>query len=368
MYILALFISSCQRNRSCEKLLHEEIEPIYMEYVSIEELISGHKIEKKEGYALGIKKYSYELSCVYLNNSLLNDVDDYVYKNDTITINSSNVNIENYDTLKLYFIDDNFYHKIPFTGHSDIRFMNLIIHSKETPCDSITNIFYEYITKKIEEKYSAHTKNKIELVYLFDKMLQDSINDYIESLPKGREDCEKNFFILNYLRNEEKYGFDDAEYYLKEDLKVFLDSIAAIINKVISKRNWDKRNFVINCIGYADERKLMKEKNIDKSKLEENLEVPIGKISKAYLENPQYGELEKIKNNDDLSVVRGYAAARYLEGQLKKIAPDDTFEFDYQGGGETTKEDSHAKNRKVELSIGIKVGAQNKTDRKSRNP
>jgi len=362
MTMVLLLLSSCHGDRTCESLIQIAIKPDLEKFVSIEEIKNGYNVHHAN------RNGHFQFCCVYLNDSFLDYCPTRI-NNDSIRIELKNIRVKSNDTLKLYYVDTTFLGKARQWGNNDIKFIKLIIEEIQTPCDSITNIFYKHITEKFAKTDSVYTNNKLELVELFDMVLQEKLQPYIDSLPKYERECEKSFFVLNYLKSQDQYGFDDNEYYLKPDLKVFLDSIAITINKIISERNWEKKQFIIGCTGYADERRYRGDGIIYKLKLENDLKVSIGKISKAYeltdLYKPQYKELEIIGNNNDLTIVRGFVSAIYLEKQLKKIAPDIVFEFKYKGGGVITG-NNYAKNRKVDLSIGIKGGTQQKTKETSR--
>jgi hypothetical protein len=352
-----LFIQSCRQDISCDELFSiKSNDPNRNEVVSVEKIIDGYnmKIENR-----------FDFKCIYFNEK---DISNYVNNERTddehISIKllyPQKYRLKNNDTLKILFIDNRKF--IPLCVAT--KLVNLIAEKEETPCDTVFNIFYKDISMKID---SVYTNQSIGVKQLFDLTLQNKIKKYISSLSKIDEirfdECQKEFFILDLINDDlEKFGFVENEYYLTESLKQYLNIITESIAFDIRQHDWNAESqFIIKCIGYADIQRYTGIQKIDYSKLgilDADAEISNtgcaenGIFEQLHERNSLLDKLNFVLNNCDLSILRAYSAAIYIEKRLKDLT-NCQFTLQYKGGGEII-EGEYTLNRKIDISIEIKA-------------
>jgi len=237
-----------------------------------------------------------------------------------------------------------------------------------TPCDSVSHIIYESIAGNMDKM----TAEKVQLIQLYNKVLDDKIQSYLRSL-RGEEArqsrlCVTNFKLLDWIKSGQRSGFSKKRYFLNAQIKDYLNTIAEGISYEVNSRKWDRKKFVIKCVGYADERDLRSKETIrfDSMGLEpDRRPQPIYfdqngcgvngtffRLDSAYAQNFR---LYDVHDNCSLSLVRAFVSVLYLRDRLKALTNNE-IGYEYSAGG-VSRGDWDA-NRKIDLQIQLKAGAK----------
>ncbi len=357
--ILFLHFQACHHDDTCQQLFSKIDKPNRTEEISVEKIYDGHNMRIESRF---------EFSCVVLDSTDISSDVNFDRKSDDFVsiklLSPEKYKLKNNDIIKVFFTDKR---KLVWDMFAvSVKLVILKIKKEATPCDSVFNIIYKDISGKIED---IVTNERVEATQLYDYTLKNKIKQYISSLSISDSikfnKCQKEFFILDLINNSGEFGFIENEYYLTPRLKEYLNTMAESIASETKQRNWNKSQFIIKCIGYADERSYTGSSLINYSNLgtsdstdvhisytncqDDNFE-ELGKLSIGFT------ELKTISNNCDLSILRGYVAATYLENRLKLLT-NLKFIFKYRGGGEVPNE-TYDINRKIDLYLEIKGVAE----------
>ncbi len=270
-------------------------------------------------------------------------------------ISPDRFDIRNGSVFKVYFTDERFF---VFLG--DVKLIKFKITKDEPPCDSISYIIYKSISKKIKE---YETGEKLTTKNLFDKTVQNEIQNYIESLSsvdrKALKICQKKFFILDVLTKDSEYGFESNLYDLTPQLLVFLNTLAKGVAYELSKNDWSKSKIVFTVEGFTDRLKYRVDQT---SSIPEEYKINHSSCGLFDFSNNLFQKdispLNILLDNCDLSIARSYVAAKYFHEKFTSIS-DVKASFRYKGLGEINT-NTHPENRKIDVLMEIKAVSEDK--------
>lgn len=354
LFFFSLVLQSCSHSTTCEQLLSENAKSDRDEFPSVEKIYDGYNMPIESRF---------NFSCVYLNGIDISSDVNTERKNDDLfsikLLTPEKYRLRNNDTIKVFFTDK----RTLVWEWSGIMQVDFIIKKEVTPCDSVFNIVYKDISGKIDE---IITNEKVEIKQLYEFTLKNKIKQYISSLSKADSikfnECQKNFFILDLINNDDNFGFVENHYYLTPKLKDYLSTIAESIAFDIKQHDWSQSQFIIKCVGYADRNRFTGIPTINYSNLGiiDSTKLRIsrtdcglyGGFEELGKTNSELPELKNVLNNCDLSVLRSYVTVEYLKKRLSDLT-NSKFTFQYRGGGEIDNTAFEA-NRKIDLYIQIK--------------
>ncbi len=359
IYVLVLFVFvSCNKTPDCSS-------KIIKYHISDEYTISSS--EFFNGFSIDSKNKRFQLNC--LLDSKGNDI-MHMFDIDSLQTNYSfklqeqySRNFSNNDSLFLFFWDKRKY----IRSYAANNLMLVKINDLIEPCDSIKQIIYSNVSEKIEKL----AKDNVELVDLFDKVLEDRICEYLKSLsPVQKEElrgCRKTFKLLDWIENSKEYGFPTKEYKLTSGIKDFLNIIIQVVSEKNNSEQWQYRKFVISIVGYADERTFGNSKKISRNRYGFDLNKEYAPLVAKNCSDKKFvtlneshlfvKTLETIKNNCELSWMRAFATALFLEQEFEKKDLKNIVKIRYCGG-DISYGRNYDLNRKIELRIELMAGAK----------
>ena len=245
-------------------------------------------------------------------------------------------------------------------------------------CEEITRVIYDNISLIIKDLIhkEGQTDKHFDLDEVFDKLLRDKIEPYIDSLDavKKADPCFKTFQLLKWIRGEDVPGFAFGEYEINRGLQELLDTIA---NTLIETRSsWERYNLGVKIVGYTDP-VLVKKAGIDLrtdktgivdwSNIENPLDVHYAGCNNdnvsgntpvyiAFMMRARGKVGPKIIDNCELGAVRAYVATVYLMIRLGRSGVT----YSYATGGiSSSPNNDDAKKRKIDIEFTIKAARQN---------
>lgn len=243
-----------------------------------------------------------------------------------------------------------------------------------TVCEEVKRIFYREVVDQVRTAFeSATTRRKIDLDSLFNKVLDDTIEPYLENLDIGLKNspCFKDFELLQWLRGESAYGFGSGKYMLTPVLKKTFDPI--IENLLTFQTEYDKAQFELKIIGYTDPQpvdgiKLVKNQTGIPEWRNDDSEFGISYANcfdDELLSSPFYmplvnivnAPIETLTNNCQLGAARAYVVAKYFGNRLRDVP----ISLYYSTGGirKSTVSEEDTKKRMVEMQLYL-FGAKEK--------
>lgn len=280
--------------------------------------------------------------------------------------NAKPVNVRAKDTIDLYFTDERKF----IWGISGIKRIEISIAKDENPCDTISYIIYDRVKKEIDE---IVTSEDVDIKQLYSLTLRNELEEYLNTLNKKQKaslsECKDEYFILDYIEDDDEFGFVENKFQLSERIRAFLDIISSSIYFYISQQSWNLSDFKILITGYADERRYTGDSQLDFTDLrylQKGTTIASQNCNRLIFNDVKTTEIIKplyeITNNCDLSIVRAFNAAKYFEYKFEELT-DKKIEVYYTGKGEI-QGNNYDKNRKIDIHIEIKSVAKKATTNK----
>ena len=338
-------------SQKCEKVIYDRFK--------INRTLNFESQKVISGFTLSIDERFNFCKAFYNGKEVTNQVfDSRVYRNNIeFNIrNLNNLNVRANDEIDLYFVDNRWL----VWDIAGIKRVRINIDKIEEPCDTISYIMYDNIKERIED---IKTKEGVTIKQLYSLTLKNEIENYIKTLSKEEKksisECTDEYFILDFLDDDNDFGFSENEYELTDKIRSFLDIIASSINFYIAQQEWSLKDFRILITGFADERTYTGDGKLDFNEIRyiDNFNLISSQnckrksfisITDANVTNP----LKGVKNNCDLSVVRAYNAAKYIEYKFSQLR-DEQIEISYNGDGELSGSD-YIGNRKIDIHLELK--------------
>lgn len=242
-----------------------------------------------------------------------------------------------------------------------------------TDCDEVTKILYNFfdenIDKKISHPYNVNTTISIDQA--FELELKEELETYLKdnNVTITKNDCEVNYEIIRWIKRQDIDNYKVGTYEIPEGQKKLIDTFLDRIKQVKSK--WKINFSSINCIGSADKQNI-KRKGITLDRSKTNIFFPNSEPFHVYyggcrndiiistLETIKLGNKgsdfvgQIIENNCELSAVRAFVMAKYIDLQL----PED-ISINYSAEGAIGYQDDSPENRRVRVELNF-VGANDK--------
>jgi outer membrane protein OmpA-like peptidoglycan-associated protein len=249
-----------------------------------------------------------------------------------------------------------------------------------TPCERITQIFYDNIGPEFTEavRQAGQTGESLKLEDVFDILLKNQVKPFMDSLdPLSKSDpCFRNFRLLEWLRNQEAHGFEFAEYKINPDLKEILSRVAGSLTEI---RTWQLYDFQLYVTGYTDSKSFKEKPDLALEAsatgiggLKDPLKIYYsGCVNDRATGPPRPKELSEergvpvgpsVNNNCELGAARAYVAAMFLRSRLGTK----NMEYRYATGGISPTaptvpgQKSDLLERKVDIRIVVKAAKEEK--------
>ncbi|MDF1698872.1 MAG: hypothetical protein P1U56_23665 [Saprospiraceae bacterium] len=311
------------------------------------------------GFTLSIAERFNFCKAFYNGQEITNQVYDSRVYHDNIEFNVRNLNKLNVranDSLDLYFVDE----RKLILDISGIKRVRINVDKIEEPCDTISYIIYDNIKDNIED---IITKESVSIKQLYSLTLENEIEEYIQTLSQEERsliaECTDEYFILDFVDDDNEFGFSENEYDLTDKIRSFLDIIASSINFHIAQQEWSLTDFRILITGFADERTYTGDGKLNFNNIKyigtNDLILPQNCNRKTFISisTPKIiNPLRRIKDNCDLTVVRAFNAAKYFEYKFGQFRGE-KIDILYNGEGELTGS-NYQGNRKIDIHLELK--------------
>jgi hypothetical protein len=286
------------------------------------------------------------------------------------------------DRLRVILRDDRnvIWKQIPGLRSEQLYSDTLELVISQTPCDEITRIVYESINFIINEEVqkAGVTAKRININEVFDKLLHDKIEPYIDGLdPISKEhSCFRTFQLLKWVKGEDVDRFDSGEFRLHDGLQQALEPTNIALLDLLS--NWSQYTLSVRVVGYTDSVVVRRDREFrlentgiagwDTVKDPVNVRYSGCINDKLTQRQPVYigfGEnsgqaIEYITDNCKLGAARAYVATAYLRSKLGV----DGVQNSYATGGiyptRDNNEKADATKRKVNIEVTMKAARTEK--------
>lgn len=230
-------------------------------------------------------------------------------------------------------------------AYEEWKTTRVYINVKQLTCSEVYILVYNKIFEKVTE--STQTKEaakEVDLDKLFNLLLEDNIDRYLNTLDEAEEggECAKTINLLKWIKGENIEGFESGGYRIVEPTQSALDLALEVLRQM--RKGQSRSDLDVHIIGYTDARPVMDEASRRltlrgdeqvfyrgcSEDSEQHTTATSTERSYVSLSSPNGTPVRgRVRDNCELGAARAYAAAVYMSKRLGR----DAARYNYATGG-----------------------------------